>query len=181
MKLAAAHAIAGIVGKNELSEEYIHAVDVRPRGGAGGGRGGGGRGDQDRRGAQAPGPVGLTGRRGAMAQSKSAGHVPIEALLRGEAEVSPPKSFVKRALVSKASVYTEAARNPVRFWEARARELHWFKPWKKVLEWKPPYAKWFVGGKLNVSYNCLDRHVEPGPPQQGRASSGRASRATPAR
>jgi acetyl-CoA synthetase len=47
----------------------------------------------------------------------------------------------------------------VRFWEARARELTWFKPWKKALEWKPPYAKWFVGGKLNVSYNCLDRHV----------------------
>jgi acetyl-CoA synthetase len=94
-----------------------------------------------------------------MAQSKSAGTVPIEALLREKRKFPPPKNFVKRALVNKASVYTEAARNPVRFWEARARELTWFKPWKKALEWKPPYAKWFVGGKLNVSYNCLDRHV----------------------
>ena len=94
-----------------------------------------------------------------MAQSKSAGRVPIEALLREKRKFPPPKSFVKRALVNKASIYTEAARNPVRFWEARARELHWIKPWKKALEWKPPYAKWFVGGKLNVSDNCLDRHV----------------------
>jgi acetyl-CoA synthetase len=94
-----------------------------------------------------------------MAQSKSAGNVPIEALLREKRKFPPPKTFVKRALANKASVYAEAARNPVRFWEARARELHWLKPWKKTLEWKPPYAKWFVGGKLNVSDNCLDRHV----------------------
>ena len=84
---------------------------------------------------------------------------PIEALLREKRKFPPPKDFVRRALVSKPSVYTEAARNPVRFWEGRARQLTWFKPWKKALEWKPPYAKWFVGGKLNVSYNCLDRHV----------------------
>jgi acetyl-CoA synthetase len=95
-----------------------------------------------------------------MAQSKktSAG-VPIEALLREKRKFPPPKAFTKRALVNKASIYAEAARNPVRFWESRARELTWFKPWKKALEWKPPYAKWFIGGKLNVSYNCLDRHV----------------------
>ena len=80
-------------------------------------------------------------------------------LLREKRKFPPPKSFAKRALVNKPSVSTEAAKNPLRFWEARARELHWFKPWKKTLEWKPPYAKWFVGGKLNVSYNCLDRHV----------------------
>ena len=93
-----------------------------------------------------------------MAQPKSTG-VPIEALLREKRKFPPPKAFAKRALVNKASIYTEAARNPVRFWEARARELAWFKPWKKALEWKPPSAKWFVGGKLNVAYNCLDRHV----------------------
>jgi acetyl-CoA synthetase len=95
-----------------------------------------------------------------MAQSKktSAG-VPIEALLREKRKFPPPKAFARRALVNKASIYTDAARNPVRFWEGRARELAWFKPWKKALEWKPPYAKWFVGGKLNVAYNCLDRHV----------------------
>ena len=70
--------------------------------------------------------------------AKSAGNVPIEALLREKRKFPAPKGFVKRALVSKASVYTEAAKNPVRFWEAPARELHWFKPWKKTLEWKPP-------------------------------------------
>ena len=93
-----------------------------------------------------------------MAQARSSG-VPIEALLREKRKFPPPRDFARRALVTKASVYTEAARNPVRFWEGKARELAWFKPWKKALEWKPPYAKWFVGGKLNVSYNCLDRHV----------------------
>jgi acetyl-CoA synthetase len=95
-----------------------------------------------------------------MAQSKkTSAEVPIEALLREKRRFPPPKAFVKRALVNKPSIYAEAARNPVRFWESRARELAWFKPWKKALEWKPPYAKWFVGGKLNVAYNCLDRHV----------------------
>jgi len=68
---------------------------------------------------------------------------PIRALLKEDRKFPPPKEFVKRALVKSDSVYREAARNPVRFWEARAKELHWFKPWKKALEWKPPYAKWF--------------------------------------
>ena len=94
-----------------------------------------------------------------MAQSKAAANAPIEALLREKRKFPPPKGFAKRALVNKASVYTAAARNPVRFWEGKARELRWLKPWKKALEWKPPYAKWFVGGKLNVADNCLDRHV----------------------
>ncbi len=94
-----------------------------------------------------------------MAQPKAAANAPIEALLREKRKFPPAKDFVKRALVNKASVYTEATRNPVRFWEGKARELRWIKPWKKALEWKPPYAKWFVGGKLNVSDNCLDRHV----------------------
>jgi acetyl-CoA synthetase len=83
----------------------------------------------------------------------------IQALLKEDRKFRPPKAFAKRALVRSEAIYREAARNPVRFWEQRARELAWFKPWKKTLEWKPPYAKWFVGGKLNVSYNCLDRHV----------------------
>jgi len=83
----------------------------------------------------------------------------IRALLKEDRKFRPPKGFVKRALVRSEAIYREAARNPVRFWEQRARELAWFKPWKKALEWKPPYSKWFVGGKLNVSYNCLDRHI----------------------
>ena len=88
------------------------------------------------------------------------GDEPIQALLKEDRKFPPPKDFVKRALVKSESVYREAARNPVRFWEQRAKELTWFKPWTKALEWKPPYAKWFLGGKLNVAYNCLDRHVQ---------------------
>lgn len=53
----------------------------------------------------------------------------------------------------------EAEKDPVAFWEKQAKELEWFKMWKKGLEWKHPFAKWFVGGNINVSYNCLDRHI----------------------
>src|SRR2546422_397917 len=94
-----------------------------------------------------------------MAQAKVKADVPIEALLKEKRKFPPSPAFVKRAVMNRKAIYAEAQRNPVKFWEQRARELHWFKPWKKALEWKPPYAKWFVGGKLNVAYNCLDRHV----------------------
>jgi acetyl-CoA synthetase len=57
-------------------------------------------------------------------------------------------------------VYEKAKKDPEGFWAEAARSLDWFKPWDKVLEWNPPIAKWFTGGKLNVSYNCLDRHVK---------------------
>jgi acetyl-CoA synthetase len=57
-------------------------------------------------------------------------------------------------------LYRAAQRNPERFWEGLAKkELHWFKKWDTVREWKPPFVKWFVGGKTNMSYNCLDRHL----------------------
>ena len=95
-----------------------------------------------------------------MAKTATSDATPIEALLREKRKFPPPKDFVKRANVSTPSIYKDAAKNPARFWERFARELHWFKPWKKALEWKVPYAKWFVGGKLNVSYNCLDRHID---------------------
>ena len=85
---------------------------------------------------------------------------PIEALLKEGRKFSPSKAFVKGAQVKSASIYKEAGRDSVKFWEKQAKQLRWMKPWKKALEWKLPYAKWFVGGKLNVSDNCLDRHVE---------------------
>jgi acetyl-CoA synthetase len=85
---------------------------------------------------------------------------PIEALLKEGRKFPPPKAFVKQAQIKTTSVYQEARRNPVRFWERQARELRWMRPWKKALEWKLPYAKWFIGGKLNASDNCLDRHIE---------------------
>jgi acetyl-CoA synthetase len=56
-------------------------------------------------------------------------------------------------------LYQEAAADPEKFWAGIASELHWFEPWDRVLEWNCPWARWFLGGKLNLSYNCLDRHV----------------------
>ena len=85
---------------------------------------------------------------------------PIQALLKEGRKFPPPKDFAKRARMNSSRVYQEAKKNPVAFWEKQAKELRWMKPWKKGLEWKLPSAKWFVGGKLNVSDNCLDRHVE---------------------
>ena len=83
----------------------------------------------------------------------------IEALLHENRAFRPPKAFAARAHVKDASIYRRADRNFERFWADFARELVWARPWKKVLDWKPPKAKWFVGGKLNASVNCLDRHV----------------------
>lgn len=75
---------------------------------------------------------------------------------------------VPQAKVFDKSVYEKARKNPETFWAEAAKHLHWFKPWKKVLEWKPPYARWFVGGKLNLSYNCLDRFLNT--PTQNKAA-----------
>src|SRR6266702_5738189 len=85
---------------------------------------------------------------------------PIQALLKEGRKFPPSKEFVKKAQVKSASIYKEARRDPVKFWEKQARQLRWMKPWTKALDWKLPSAKWFVGGKLNVADNCLDRHVE---------------------
>jgi acetyl-CoA synthetase len=88
----------------------------------------------------------------------------IESLLREKRLFKPAKEFAKRANWSPrrvAELRKLGAKSPARLWALLAKEhVSWFQPWKKVLEWKPPYAKWFVGGKLNVSYNCLDRHLE---------------------
>ena len=89
----------------------------------------------------------------------------IESLLREKRVFKPPAEFAKqRQLDARGrlkALRALGARDPQRFWAKMAREnVTWFKPWKKVLDWKPPFAKWFVGGKLNVSYNCLDRHLE---------------------
>ncbi len=83
----------------------------------------------------------------------------IEALLQEDRTFPPPEAFVRQANVSDPNVYAEAAADPEAFWARFAAELDWFKPWDKVLEWNPPYAQWFVGGQLNASYNCIDRHL----------------------
>lgn len=73
----------------------------------------------------------------------------------------PTEEMKKRAWVSDESIYTEAAKDPVAFWAARAKEgLEWFQEWTETYQWNPPYFKWFVNGKINASYNALDRHVK---------------------
>jgi acetyl-CoA synthetase len=75
----------------------------------------------------------------------------------------PPAEFREHALLNDPAIYEEAERDWQGWWERQARELHWFKEWDQVLDdSNPPFYKWFVGGKLNISYNCLDRHVEAG-------------------
>ncbi len=75
----------------------------------------------------------------------------------------PAKDFAKKAHFSSMqeyrSLWKKSVRNPEKFWGGLARELDWRKKWKQVLEWKAPFAKWFIGGKLNVAENCLDRHL----------------------
>ena len=83
----------------------------------------------------------------------------IEALLQEDRRFPPPEEFAKRANVRDPGVYEEAEGDFEGFWARFAGELDWFKKWDKVLDWDPPFAKWFVGGKINVSYNCLDRHL----------------------
>jgi acetyl-CoA synthetase len=83
----------------------------------------------------------------------------IDALLQENRKFPPPEFFRRGAVVSDRAIYDSAARDPEAFWSEQAETLHWFKRWKTVCEWKAPHSKWFVGGKINVSDNCLDRHV----------------------
>ncbi|WP_340695627.1 acetate--CoA ligase [Hydrogenobacter thermophilus] len=86
-----------------------------------------------------------------------------ETLLKVEEKYMPPQSIVESAWVRDyESLYQESIKDKESFWANVAEELHWFKKWDKVLEWNYPYAKWFVGGKINITYNCLDRHVKNG-------------------
>jgi acetyl-CoA synthetase len=74
----------------------------------------------------------------------------------------PPPSFTDGALVTDRSLHAEAGQDRLAFWARQAEALDWHRPWDTVLEWESPYARWFVGGQLNVSVNCLDRHVDAG-------------------
>ncbi len=86
----------------------------------------------------------------------------IDALLQEERTFPPPGDFAKNANMADADIYEKARQDPEGFWAGLAEELDWFQKWDKVLDWDHPFAKWFVGGKLNVSYNCIDRHVKNG-------------------
>ena len=85
----------------------------------------------------------------------------LDTLLNEERRFPPPASFSADAVGSPA-LYAAAAEDRLGFWETQARALEWSRPWESVLEWSPPHAKWFSGGQLNVSVNCLDRHVRSG-------------------
>jgi acetyl-CoA synthetase len=88
----------------------------------------------------------------------------IESILQESRLFPPAAEFSQQAHIQSLEQYQQlcdrANANPEQFWaELAQQELHWFEPWEKVLDWQPPFAKWFVGGKINLSYNCLDRHL----------------------
>jgi acetyl-CoA synthetase len=93
-----------------------------------------------------------------MAESSPA----IENLFSEGRTFPPPDEFKAEALVTDRSLHEQAEQDLEGFWAEQAERLHWMKPWERVLDWDLPFAKWFVGGQLNVSDNCLDRHVEAG-------------------
>ena len=83
----------------------------------------------------------------------------LEALLQEKRTFPPAEDFAAGATISDPGIYEEAEDFET-FWAGWAEKLHWFRKWDRVLEWNPPHAKWFVGGKLNACYNCVDRHAE---------------------
>lgn len=90
----------------------------------------------------------------------------FRSLLQELRVIPPSEEFASqahvRSLQEYEALYRRSVENPEEFWAAAANELHWFEPWTKVLEWNPPWAKWFVGGKMNISYNCLDLQITRG-------------------
>ncbi|MEG4114423.1 MULTISPECIES: acetate--CoA ligase [unclassified Microcoleus] len=88
----------------------------------------------------------------------------IESILQEKRLFQPPAEFSQKAHIKSLeeyqALYDKAKADPQAFWaELAAQELHWFQNWDTVLDWQPPFAKWFVNGKINISYNCLDRHL----------------------
>jgi acetyl-CoA synthetase len=86
----------------------------------------------------------------------------IESLLTENRSFLPPPEFVRQANVNDPLIYEQADANFEEYWSNWATQLDWFKKWNETLDWNPPFAKWFINGKLNVSYNCLDRHLQSG-------------------
>src|SRR5262245_20446766 len=89
--------------------------------------------------------------------------VDIESVLKEDRVFEPSKDFSAKAHIHSfqeyETLYQQALDDPEGFWASMAKELDWFKPWEKVLEWNPPFAKWFIGGRTNISHNCLDRQL----------------------
>jgi acetyl-CoA synthetase len=90
--------------------------------------------------------------------------VHIDSILDEQRSFPPPPEFSQKAqiksLAEYEALYKESVEQPEKFWARAAEDLHWFRKWDQVLEWNAPWAKWFLGGQINISYNCLDRHVQ---------------------
>jgi acetyl-CoA synthetase len=84
----------------------------------------------------------------------------IEALLQERRTFEPPEAFVEQAIANDPSIYAKAGTDPDAWWASQAERLDWFEKWDQVMSWDPPHHEWFIGGKLNASHNCLDRHLE---------------------
>ena len=84
----------------------------------------------------------------------------IDALLEEHRVIQPPEGFRADAIAGDASIYERAAGQPSAFWAEQAEMIDWTRPWDEVLRWDPPWVRWFDGGRLNISANCLDRHLE---------------------
>jgi acetyl-CoA synthetase len=89
-------------------------------------------------------------------------HAEFDDLLREDRNFTPSDAFRSSAVVRDEQIYADAANDPEAFWARLAGELEWARPWTKTLDWQPPHAQWFVGGQLNASANCIDRHVRSG-------------------
>ncbi len=94
--------------------------------------------------------------------------VNIDGTIELKQTIRPKPRFARQANMADKSIYALAQKRKEKFWAEQAKQLVWFKPWKKILNWNPPYAQWFVGGKLNASVNCLDRFL--GTPTQNKAA-----------
>ena len=98
-----------------------------------------------------------------MARKKSKDPAPartgIDVLLHENRVFPPSAAFRRAANIADPRVYARAARDPEAFWAGLARELEWFRPFRRTLDWEPPHARWFVGGRTNMAHNCLDRHL----------------------
>jgi acetyl-CoA synthetase len=86
----------------------------------------------------------------------------IDVLLQEHRKFEPDSAFRALANVSSPDVYAKANADVEKYWAEQASKLEWSIPWKQVLDWKPPHAQWFIGGKLNASVNCVDRHIKSG-------------------
>ena len=97
-----------------------------------------------------------------MSDDTNKGEQDLSRLLVEDRVFQAPDEFVAKAVMGDPAVYERAAADPEGFWAEMAEELDWDQKWDEVLHWDPPHAQWFVGGKLNACYNCVDRHVQGG-------------------